>query len=362
MIGDNDMLKVYIDEKALSSICLEEMSKPIEEQCDWFRILSKQETIYYISSNGDDIFLDDDNPLMLFSQAMQLDYENASAYIKGVLTDNSRVLEQPCAAFLLDVDPQTAEKIQKDYGVLVQPTQSLDTGVAGTLEIGEAYSFDNGESGCSWKYVLDGIKDVPSNSLFIIDRNLFANDSQSRRNGIDNIQNILDSVLPETFAGVYQIAIVFDPGTLHKDCTYEYIATELNKLKKTLNKTYTISISVIGLNVASQYYADTHNRRILSNYYWVYADHKLCAFVNNHSNASQYMTVNGLYAYLSTMKGNRDAASNKEHTKLIRKFSDLIKELRRLIDNESIRATYRLTINGNHKLSINELDNRLLSC
>ena len=119
---------------------------------------------------------------------------------------------------------------------------------------------------------------------------------------------------------------------------------------------------MIGLNVASQYYADTHNRRILSNYYWVYADHKLCAFVNNHSNASQYMTVNGLYAYLSTMKGNRDAASNKEHTKLIRKFSDMIKELRRLVDNESIRATYRLTINGNHKLSINELDNRLLSC
>lgn len=353
MIGGDGMLKVYIDVNALSSICLEEMDKAIEEQNKWFRILSVQETIYYISPDGSDINFDENEPLMQFSKATNIAYENATTYIQDVLTDNSKVLEQPCAAFLLDIDAGVAKKIQKDYGVIFQSVNSLDTK---DLEIREDYSLEDKEVGFNWRDVLEPIKNTPSNSLLIVDRNLFTNDTQSRRNGIDNIQSILHSILPDNFKGVYQVVIIFEL----KECPYEYIATELNKLKKTFKKTYPINMNIIGLTRGSKYYADTHNRRIVSNYYWLYADHKLCAFINNSSTVSQYITINSLYSSL-LKKGGRNSASNKEHTKLIKYFTEMLKYLRENVDNEHIRATYKLTINGNHELSVNELECRLFN-
>lgn len=358
MIGGDGMLKVYIDVNALSSICLEEMDKPIEEQNKWFRILSDQETIYYISPDGSDINFDKNEPLMLFSQATHIAYENATAYIQDVLTDNSKVLEQSCAAFLLDIDAGVAEKIQKDYGVIFQSVDSLDTK---ELEIREDYSLDKKEEGCNWRDILEPIKNTPSNSLLIIDRYLFADDTLSRHSGIDNIQSILHSILPSTFRGVYQIIIIFDTKTLHKECSYEDIAKKISKLKKAFKKPYSINMSIMGLTEGADYIKDdTHNRRIVSNYYWLYADHKLCAFINNFSTASQYITVNSLYSSL-LKKGGRSSASNKEHTKLIKKFTKMLKYLREQIDNENTRATYKLTINGNHELSVNELECRLFN-
>ena len=90
---------------------------------------------------------------------------------------------------------------------------------------------------------------------------------------------------------MYHILFVFDASTLsiHSGDTFENIAKQLNKLVVRLARPYNIIMESVSIDHNDMNYDETHNRRILSNYFIVRVDRSLKAFRPTHSLYSQSM-------------------------------------------------------------------------
>ena len=282
------MFKVFISASSLERMCLDEMDKEKNKQSSWFMILSKQNVIYLDRniwdewlSKGDDYLAE---PLYQFSLSNDIEFRTSNTDFNKTNVDNSSVfLKEPQGALLLDVDKETAESIQKKYGIICQSTDSLTTCPLAQEEV--KFSLRDNEITCSWQDIFAGMKQVPSNTLIIVDRYIFSyeridDDRQSTCiDGLKNIQNILMSALPEELSCDYHVLIMFDSGSVDHKFEMVKFAQALEFIKnKVLKRPYKIIIELYSITSKCDHYRCTHNRKIISNYYKAEAPHMFKAF------------------------------------------------------------------------------------
>ena len=375
------MFHIYIDRDTLADIYVNEKDKEEFSQNAWYKIFKKQSYIYVNTDDNiredytDEIYQmesQDDcdvqslrelyklQQLADFQQGCDVELKKSLLVeMDQIETNPSIVHKDPCAIYLLKIDKEKADKIQRDFGVICQSIYSLDESLLtkGCIDV----SPHIGEMDYGWNKVLRILKKHPSNAIIINDRNLFSNetlDSSSGRlgnkHGIENLYEILDMLIPKRFCGEYHVFVCFDSCSLNSNVTINYICGQIYSLKQRLNRKNNIVFEIFALHgTSSPFYAITHNRRILTNYFILTAEHQLKAFNNSKCICSQHITGNKLFNY-----GLEDCndAPEKLHRDMISDFKNMVE----YFISEPKNEFYTYSLNGREQ-AITSIKNRILA-
>ena len=334
------MFLIHTTEKALKVICSGKYP-------NWFAIAKKQSKIV-ITLYNNDMFLDDDDPINIFMKSYDVSIEPNNDYIEKIPQDPKSVLNNPCGAFILDIDEKTAKQIELDFGVICQSVSNINDN---NLLYSKEVTSEEREDIHNWNNFLQFIKSTPSNTLIVNDRYLFANDDNISRNGIHNASKIMDAILPVDFKADYHVLFTFDSLQLKQGVTFSNIANWLNKEIRGI-RPYTIKLELISVKKNSYLYENTHNRRIISNYSIIRTEHKFNAFYESRSLCSQTLNCDMLYS-----KGIINDSDSP-----IKPYLKMISDLKSIASYGKSHATsgYEYACNGNTSLPISNLQNRLL--
>lgn len=286
------MYSLYTSEKILSDIWSNRELWDI-----WKRFVIKLKPTLKIVPEKNSDFENSDNPVIQLKTNYDLSLEilNNKHSHTNISSINKSLIEEisdPFAIFLLDVDVSTANSLSQQLGV---------TCISFSGRLDDVQIFSEGihkiikklEPKRSWQE-LKGDIFIPSNSLVFIDRYLFSDDNldykddetkfkltRSYKDGIENIMQILDIFLQKKCPSQFDVLFVFDHSTIKEGQTFESVLQTIQKNKSKL-RSYHINIEGIGItkgNILN--YDETHNRRILSNFYLFRAEHSLKAFNKN---------------------------------------------------------------------------------
>lgn len=342
------MFHIYIDKDTLADIYINEKDKEELSQNAWYKIFKKQSYIYVnISSDIKSDYYDEISimesqdgfdtqslrelyklqQLADFQQGYNVDVKKSLLVDMDQIENNPSIVHNdPCAIYLLKIGKDKADKIQKDYGVICQSIDSLDSSLLtkGFVDV----SPHCGENEYGWERVLSIIKKYPSNGIIINDRNLFSNetlDSASgelgNKFGIENLYEILNTIIPKKFCGEYHVLVCFDKNSLNPNVSVDYICKQIYSLKRRLGRRNNIVFEILVLHGnSSPFYDITHNRRVLTNYFILTAEHMLKAFDGSKSLASQHITGNKLFNY--GLYDSNDAPE-KLHRDMIQDFKNM---------------------------------------
>ena len=209
--------------------------------------------------------------------------------------------------------------------------------------------------GCGWDTVLDSVERLPSNALLLTDRYLFAFRHPNAGDGIENIRDILNELMPKHFAGgEYHVTVIFDNMAKHHSYTFNEIVTQLNKVKQTLGLDYPVMMEVLGITPDCPIYTKLHTRLILSNYYMVEAGHKLAAFNHKIGTARQILLPMALFTE-SCLIGNTSPPL-KAIDQTLSSVQEFSKSLSRLPDH----SIYCYAVNGKRMERCMAIRNRLI--
>ena len=294
--------------------------------------------------------------MFLAAIGKSFDFVEASTISEtDIQSDYSKVLENPCGCYLLDIDKAEAETIQKEYGVICQSTSDYQDCPLVHKEF-PIYP-EKGESGYGWNRFKKVCSEFPNNALIINDRNLFNDQTRGDLHGLKNIEDILDALLPDIFDAEYHVGIIIgsEKGKPIIKAPYDFkiIIGELERIKNRLSKPYSIVISFLMLDSSDAIsWEKTHNRRIISNYYYIEADHKIAAFYNGRSTITQSIQMNPLFCKGFSVGAD---APEKDHRNSIEGY--------RFVVNETYWSAnpYNKYASGlNDTVSIENLNHRLL--
>ena len=280
----------------------------------------------------DDIDPDDDVCLTLDGMGVNI-RDDEKDFINNIPNDRSSVLKYPCGIFLLEIEDEEAQSIQSDFGVICQPISRLD--YMPLAQPSFANELEENETGRTWDGMMSRFKELPSNSVLIIDAHLFQKDrydestnsyDENNSKGINNLFDILNAILPQHFCGTYHVGVlltdydVANKKISQKNLTNKRIANAINKLKsKKLNRNYNISIEVVFISEKDNAsHKLIHNRRIISNYFIVTADYGLVALNKGRCLLSQSITAFPLFENIQN-----DSQSDKKEKRMRRDWNDL---------------------------------------
>lgn len=328
----------------------------------WYKIIKKLGCVYTLDDTGSDIeALDKDSAQMDVSFLIQQGGTNItdkSDYITEIINEPQKVLQEPCSAFLLDIDPSKAQDIQNKYGVICQSTRKLKNNIW-TKDYNNSYvNIGQGKNDHSWKDVFP-TDEIPRNSLIIIDRYLFSNYDQ----GLHNLEEIVSNSMPLTLAkGVnFHVLLIYDPTKVENSSVnnFKHLSTELNSIKNRIRKEkdFFIDFEVLAITKDDYSYDDTHNRRIISNYFIVSAEHMLKAFSSEGNGlCNQVINCNTLFSRGLDTKSKSDMP-NDTHISILENLSSMVD----FAQNKS-KVALPYSLNGNSNLSISNIKNRIINC
>ena len=341
------MFKIFIEATILKKIADSEKGNPKLAQSMLFRLLSQQKVVYVSST--------DKAWIQSLKTRMEINVDDSlAAYIEGLATHPETVLQNPSSLFILNIPIAEAERIQKSYGVLCISGDAVN--ISPLIDINDIYVSNERERlGRGWDSVLDSVERLPSNALLLTDRYLFAFRHPNAGDGLANIKDILNQLLPQQFlGGDYHITVIFDNMAKHSTYTFDEIATKLNRIKTQLGRDYPIMMEVLGITPDCSIYNKLHNRLIVSNYYLVEAGHKLAAFNHDKGTARQTLLPLALFTE-SSLNGTSTPPLKviEQTTSTLRDFS---KSLSKLTDH----TTYFYAVNGLRMEKCIAIRNRLI--
>jgi len=329
------MLTIYTNKVFLESLLIEQTPR------NWYNIfMSGNVAEVCVSEELDNEEIDEMGTIDIFGalQLLGTTIKTDANYIKSISDNSRRVLDNPNAIFLLDIERKKADDIQKQYGVICQSTDSIDDDI-----ITKAYEYDlsDGQEGVDWSVYFNGNNHIlPSNALIICDRYIFSADAKADAKGtyealhlgLDNIRNIINSILPKKHNDEYNILIIFDSSTLTKSELEEnkMFDTIVNNLSDFANgykraRHYKLRLDIISVDHNCINYKKLHNRRIISNYFVVRAEYKLQAFRDNISTATQTIYYDSLFSKIVKMKSNGPDSPIKSQMQTLSFIKDLVK-------------------------------------
>lgn len=319
------MFKIYITETTLKSIILSEEMKPLPARSYLYKLLKQQ-------------------------QVLSL----TVAETERIKSHPEEVQKNPSALYILDISPSEALGIQKSHGVMCLSGERPD--ISSLIDTNDVHISNEQEKlGRGWDSVLDSVEKLPSNALLLTDRYLFAFRQPNAGDGLANIRDILDQLLPQQFlGGDYHVTVVFDDMSKHESYSFDEIATKLNRIKTQLYRDYPIMMEVLGITADSSIYNKLHNRLIISNYFLVEASHKLAAFNADRGTARQLLIPMTLFTEGSLNGTSTPPLKAIEQT--ITTLRDFSKSLSQLTDHN----VYLYAVNGKRMERCMSMRNRLL--
>lgn len=336
-IRGNSMLSVYTTEKIVTSIF-----KDSENKYDaWYDFITKLRPTMNVLLNEDTDYDDNDyNPVYMFQKDYDIEVEpeyleevGEQAFLTLVSTLTPDVINDSHAIFILDIDEDKAAEISQKYGVICH---SFNTHPESNpiFQEGIEKNVEKKEKGRGWHELLVSDTVFPSNGLIFVDRYLFSKDSDgiTGQDGIDNAYEVLDRILPMNLGVPYNVLFVFDASTLsvHNGVTFDTISTQLKNLKTRLKRPYDVIIETISIDHNDMNYDETHNRRILSNYFIVRVDRSLKAFRPTHSLYSQSIFLDW-GASKGIIHSKRSDAPAKALFKYIREVKAAVNQLKKSV-------------------------------
>ena len=264
------------------------------------------------------------------------------------------VLKSPSSLYILDVQPAEALSIRRSFGVMCLSGDNPD--ITPLIDVNDIHiSNEHEKLGRGWDSVLDSVEKLPSNALLLTDRYLFAFRHPNAGDGLANIHDILNELLPQQFeGGDYHVTIVFDDRSKHSSYTFDEIATKLNRIKTQLGRNYPIMMEVLGITPDCSIYNKLHNRLIVSNYYLVEAGHKLAAFNKDQGTARQMLIPMTLFTEASLNGTSTPPLKAIEQTvSTVREFSKSLSQL-------SDHSVYLYAVNGKRMEKCMGIRNRLI--
>ena len=352
------MLSIYTTEDIISAIYKDGDDK----YTAWYDLITKTRPILKVLlGENTDYDTDDYNPVYMLEKDHDINVEpeytedvGENSYLASVVNMQQNSVADPCAVFILDVDKETAKQISDKYGIICHSFgESPITNPLFQESIEK--DVDKAENNRGWHELILRDATVPSNSLVFIDRYLFSHDSGNitSQDGVENVFTILDKALPLSLGVDYHVLLVFDASTVDKVDTFERISTQVNNLKRRLNRPYNITIETVSISSDDFNYDETHNRRILSNYFIIRVDRSLKAFRGTKSLYTQSLWLDWA-ASKGVVRQLRSDAPAKALYKYIKEVRSAIAQLKKSLGNVSF------TQNGNPRIAISNISHRLL--
>lgn len=331
------MLSIYTTENIVTSIFQDSDNK----YDAWYDFITKLRPTMNVLLNEDtDYEYNDFNPVYMFLNTYDIDAElefldevGENAYLSLVISLTPDVINDPHAIFLLDIDESQAKEISEKYGVICHSFKASPLSNP-IFQDGIEKNVEKKEEKRGWHELLPVDAVSPSNSIIFVDRYLFSKDSDgiTGQDGVNNAYEVLNRILPVKLGVEYHILFVFDASTLsvHSGDTFESISTQLNNLVKRLARPYNIVMESVSIDNNDMNYDETHNRRILSNYFIVRVDRSLKAFRQTHSLYSQSMFLDW-GASKGIIHSKRSDAPAKALVKYIKEVKIAIGQLKKSV-------------------------------
>jgi hypothetical protein len=291
------MFTFYTTEDKLTELCLEGGT--------WYDIIRNQRTIY-VCNDSDEEEWDISNEILLnlYRGGVEIEVDNEVA--EDIKKDTKNVLELVNPAYILDYSEQEATEISRKYGVIFLPTQN--TPEPAIAETGWTLDTSDDSKEQSWDFFLSGIK-TKYNSLVIIDRYFFSSEyGESLEDSKFNLRSILNILLPKEQMHKFTVSIIFDITKADKEM--QELATEVNKIKKTLVGHTSFDMELISIDSNCYNYDKTHDRFIVSNYFVIDAAHKIKAFRTDKTILTE-QNIHFKYLYSEGIREN-DKSSKPE--------------------------------------------------
>ena len=360
-LNGNKMLALYTTEQIVSSIFTDNENK----YDAWYDFITKLRPNMKILLAEDTDYDDNEfNPVYMFQKDYDIDVEPQYTEDVGENSDLAKIesmqlasISDPCAVIILDVDANTAKKISEKYGVICHSFSESPL-LSPLFQEGIEKNIQNNEKNRGWNEIFLSGNVSPSNSLVFVDRYLFSKDSNgiTSQDGIDNVFEILNHILPTSLDVDYHVMLVFDATTLETALgdTFANISTSINRLKRRLNRPYQIIIETLSIDHNDMNYDETHNRRVLSNYFLVRAEHSLKAFRADKSLYSQSLWFDWAASKGIIYQKHSDAPAKA--------LFNYLREVRRAINQiKKSKGTVPFTQNGNSHIDITSIKNRLMN-
>lgn len=383
------LLTLYTTEKILTEIIESEETFDDAKQKfrPWYILIKKlKPKLKFFLDENSDYDESEDNIIFSFIHENDLDGDDRkdNKYLEDIKEMKAGLEMSSSALFILDVTAEKARKISSNYGVVCHSFDETPE-TCPIFQEGIELFCERKEENRSWKELLLPECVFPSNSLIFVDRYLFSDDTGdiTYQDGLDNVSEILNNVLPPTLGpgASYSILFVFDKisrkrnedkhncnknnlsdsneafegQNLESTDDFKWISSRINNVKKELKKSrnYEIIIEALAVDRNCGNYIDTHNRRIISNYFIINAANSLKAFRKSES--------------LYTQKISLDWAASKG---IIRAFkSNFIEKdmrnslngIRKIVDSQKKSVDIkRYSQNGNCAKRIEDISNPLL--
>ena len=204
-------------------------------------------------------------------------HENES-FLMDIQKQPETIIEYPRDIFL--VNQAIKRKISKNTGVIIMSEKSAKVTSLKYKWPGKLVW--NSQFNWNLFFTKKGrdISLVPNNALVITDLYLFDNLAQ----GIQNISDMLEEILPASFDFDYHILIVTDVSQ-NFSTTAEKVVQKLQNIKNTLKRPYPLVMEVLFINrhdgkpkteeekALFSLYSASHNRRVYSNSFIIYSEH-----------------------------------------------------------------------------------------
>lgn len=362
--------------------CSESMITDLVHNDTWYRILKDRNHVR----------IPGDNPIKI-SNYIKDQPENAweildrdginvhdnERYVNDALYSPTQRTAHPFDVFFYDNSKELATQ-KEDFGALTLTkcegnSNYLTRNWEAPIKMGESWSW-NSILQCFHKGMTP-----PSSSLVIIDRYLFApNKATDYKNGIRNVYGILNELLPKSFSGEYHVLLVFDSTKLVNnrkdkkgiDEKIKLIAKGLQKIKTQMNRNYVPTIELLTINnTHNDYYSESHNRKIISNYFMISCGSGFSALrpPECHKDSIEYIGESeaiwtDLICYKGIYKGidadPNDYNSNSLPTRLCDYDLDWLRKYIKTLRDNMNENVY--ICNGNLRSSITDFRNRLITC
>lgn len=261
------MMQVFSDIAPFETVILYPEKYP-----NWFKIFSEHSRVFINISKEEYDLQITDNPI--FEEFAKINAgrepEPLKYHFDSINAETEAILTTPRAVYFLNIANDVAQKIQSDFGIIVQSTESIDDTLLRhtfyrNLPINTTCNH-NGKNG--WNQLLD-IRKPPLNSLVISDNFLFVNEDGVR--GFKNVVQLIESLLPSDLKTDFNILLIAQE---HKDKDRTWcnkLTGDIKTAISNLNKPYNIIFEIV--------FAETIHKRIaISNYFTITPDKGFAVF------------------------------------------------------------------------------------
>ena len=348
-----------------------------------YRIISKQTKVYVDLSKDelDELLLPEDDSLGYGTNSFfdfQKDHTNVSfcaakeTFDQIKLGNYSAFGNIPDGIFVLDVDEKTAKNIENAYGVLCMTEDKMDFSML-TRKHSEFcereikdnavdYDLSPNPSHLTIGQLIPEEVILPCNCIIVIDKYLFDDDEEGKC-----LAEILSRLLNRKLNKSYcHLLIIFDnakaggPTEETRKAAFRNIVTGLQPSFERVNDLQIKVEFLAGDFNPPKMFEDMHNRKIITNYTIITAEHGFGMFnKRNQMKWSQKFTVESLY---SDGISTSSVTPEKERQLIMKKVCSIVRYARDKFDKTDSRPKFRFgqdTKANPTKISPKDLVNRL---